>query len=199
MQLSNRFFMPVGPDDAWESLLDFEKVARAMPGATLTRLDGNDLEGSVLVKLGPMRITYEGRARVVTRDLEERRLVMEANGKETRGAGAASARIEAVLQGTDGGTEVKILSTVDVTGRPAQMGVGMIEEVGQRLIDEFSARLGEELCGAPAVESTAPASHSRKEEVLDIGSVAASPLMRRAAPALIALAVVAIVVKAIRG
>lgn len=204
MELSNRFFMPVGPEDAWESLLDFEKVARSMPGATLTRVDGDDLEGSVVVKLGPMRITYEGTARIITRDRDGRRLVMEANGKETRGSGTASARVEALLEGSEGGTEVTILSSVDVSGRPAQMGAGMIEEVGQRLIDEFSGRLAQELA------ATTP-SHDREEvspppirpsEALDLGAAAAGPLMRRVRPVLIALAAVALVVilvKAIRG
>lgn len=202
MELSNRFFMPVGPDDAWEALLDFEKVARAMPGASLTRVDGDDLEGSVLVKLGPMRITYEGRATVVTRDRETRRLVMEANGKETRGTGTASARVEARLEGSGAGTQVSILSSVDVSGRPAQMGAGMIEEVGQRLIDEFSERLAAELAPPSSDDQAAETSSIPASEALDLGAAAAGPLMRRLGPVLLALgalALLVLLVKAIRG
>jgi len=204
MDLSNRFFMPVSPDDAWASLLDFEKVARAMPGATLTSVDGDNLQGSVLVKLGPMRITYEGVARIVTRDREGWRLVMEATGNETRGTGTAAARVEARLSESGTGTEVTILSTVDVTGRPAQMGAGMIEEIGQRLIDEFSTRLAAELATTTESAAADRPDHAlvvtpTEGEALDLGSAALGPVMKRLGLILIvlaAIAVVAIMVKA---
>lgn len=205
MELVNRLRLPVSVDRAWELLLDFERIANAMPGASLTGVDGDVLDGSILIKLGPMRITYQGRARVVERDLAGRRLVMEATGRETRGPGTATARVEATLAAVGAGTEISIVSTVDVTGRPAQMGAGMIEEVGQKLTDEFASRLARDLTDpetgneaevAPELE-TLPA-----EDVLDLGSAAVGPVLKRLVPVIVAMAAVlgvVLIIKALRG
>lgn len=199
MELTNRFTLPIPPEQAWGLLLDFERMARAMPGATLTRVQGDRLEGQVVVRLGPMRITYQGEATVVERDPDNGRLLIEAKGRESRGAGTAALRVETVIARDDHGTLVTINSVVDVTGRPAQMGAGMIQEVGQNLTDEFARRLASELAteasgdpGSTAPKEMSPrddaSSPTRSEDALDVGSAVAGPILRRLAPALIMVA-----------
>ncbi|MEX0700364.1 MAG: SRPBCC family protein [Acidimicrobiia bacterium] len=202
MELTNRFSLPVPPDQAWDLLMDFERMARAMPGATLTKAEGDHIEGQMLVKLGPMRISYEGEASIVERNQEEGRLLIEAAGKESRGSGTARVRIETHLDPDASGTVVTLHSTVNVTGRPAQMGLGLIQDVGQKLADEFARRLKEDLATRTAATGVTPANprdprlHDRLAtafdagagDVLDLGSAAAIPVLRRLA--LIVLAVV---------
>ncbi len=198
MELTNRFTLPVPPERAWDLLLDFARMAQAMPGATLDRVDGDRLEGRMVVKLGPMRITYEGTAAVVERDQAAGRMLIEAAGREARGVGTAQARIETHLAPAESGTEVTLVSEVDVTGRPAQMGAGLIQDVGQNLTDEFARRLAADL-GAETEgevgESSAGPPPGRDPGALDIGAAAALPVLRRLAPvALTALLAVAVVV-----
>jgi uncharacterized protein len=214
LDLTNRFSLPVPPDQAWDLLLDFERMARAMPGATLMKVEGDRLEGEVLVKLGPMRITYQGEATVVERDRDGGRLIIEGAGKESRGSGTASMRIETVLSPAATGTVVTLHSKVDVTGRPAQMGAGMIEDVGQKLADEFATRLAAALAargvgegsttmpdGGAEPDTTTPPVR-KGEDVLDVGSAAVMPVLRRLVPAVVVIgAIVGIVllIRALRG
>jgi uncharacterized protein len=196
MELTNRFTLPVPPDRAWDLLLDFSRVAQAMPGATLDRVHGDELEGRMLVKLGPMRITYEGTASIVERDQPAGRIVIEAAGKEARGAGTAKVRIQTHLVPVGSGTEVTLLSEVDVTGRPAQMGAGLIQDVGQNLTDEFARRLAEDLGGGVEEVKVDPSAgtNGRDSRALDVGAAAAIPVLRRLAPLGAAVLAAALVV-----
>lgn len=211
--MTNRFSLPVPPDQAWELFLDFERMARAMPGATLTKVEGDRLEGQVLVKLGPMRITYQGEATVIQRDRDNGRLLVEANGRESRGPGTAAVRVETVIAPGEPGTVVTLHSTVDVTGKPAQMGAGMIQDVGQKLTDEFARRLEAELAtGAeesgllaarPSISNEITGPEARPSaDALDIGSAAVGPALRRVIPALIMVAIalgLVLLIRALRG
>jgi uncharacterized protein len=195
VELTNRFSLPVPPEKAWDLLLDFRRMATAMPGATLIAVDGDRLQGTMLVKLGPMRIAYEGEAKVVERDEAGRRLLIEAAGKESRGTGTASVRIETRLDPTETGTQVTLHSSVNVTGRPAQMGAGLIQDVGQNLADEFARRLESDLgTESGSVEEraadegvgSAKSTTSGTGDVLDVGSAAVLPVLRRLGPIVLA-------------
>src|SRR5436305_13679323 len=101
MNLEHEFVVPVPVDEAWQVLLDVERIAPCMPGATLLSVNGRDFTGSVKVKVGPITVTYEGKATFETLDEAEHRVVIAAIGKETRGAGTAAATVTA--QPEDGG------------------------------------------------------------------------------------------------
>ena len=157
MELDHSFTVPVPPAQAWDVLLDVQRIAPCMPGATVDTVDGDDVAGRLKVKVGPVSMTYKGTATFKDRDSTDRSLLVEAAGKETRGAGTASATVRAALapaNEADAATLVTLHTTLTVTGRPAQFGRGVIAEVGSRLIDKFAANLAEQLAGgAPAAET----------------------------------------------
>src|SRR5262245_28494641 len=164
MELEHSFTVPVPKSRAWDVLLDVERVAPCMPGATLDSVDGDEIRGRIKVKVGPINMTYAGTARFVERDQELGVVTLEASGKETRGAGTASASVRSVLE--DGGheTHVKVLTTLNVTGKPAQFGRGVMNEVGGRLLGIFATNLAATLAqddgAGPESESSASAANN---------------------------------------
>jgi carbon monoxide dehydrogenase subunit G len=151
MELDHSFTVPVPPDRAWEVLLDVEGIAPCMPGATVEEFDGEVVTGRIKVKVGPVSLTYRGTAKFTERDPEARVVVVDASGKETRGAGTASAAIRASLEPSGEGTQVLIHTTMNVTGRPAQFGRGVIAEVGGKLLEKFAANLSQMITDGGAV------------------------------------------------
>ena len=143
MELDHSFIVPVPPDRAWEVLLDVERIAPCMPGATVEEFDGEVVTGRIKVKVGPVSLTYRGTAKFTERDPDTRVVVVNASGKETRGAGTASAAVRASLVPSGEGTEVSIHTTMNVTGRPAQFGRGVIAEVGGKLVEKFAENLAQ--------------------------------------------------------
>jgi carbon monoxide dehydrogenase subunit G len=141
MELDNAFTVPVPPDQAWDVLLDVQRIAPCMPGATVDEVDGDVVAGRIKVKVGPVSLTYRGTAKFTERDSDARMVVVEASGKETRGAGTASATVRASLEPSGTGTQVNMHTTMNVTGRPAQFGRGVIVEVGGKLVDQFAQNL----------------------------------------------------------
>ena len=159
MELEHSFTVPVPRERAWEVLLDVERVAPCMPGATLDSVDGDAISGRIKVKVGPISMTYAGTARFTERDAEAGVVVLEASGKETRGAGTASASVRSELQDQGDQTGVKVHTTLNVTGKPAQFGRGVMNEVGGKLIGIFATNLAAMLAadqpGSPAAPSSA--------------------------------------------
>jgi len=145
MELEHSFTVPLPEERAWEVLLDVERVAPCMPGASLDSVDGDDIKGRIKVKVGPIAMTYAGTAHFTERDPSAHVITLEASGKETRGAGTASAKIRSMLEGKGGETQVTVHTTLNVTGRPAQFGRGVMAEVGGKLIGIFATNLAEML------------------------------------------------------
>src|SRR5580700_4026935 len=143
IELDNSFTVPVPPEQAWDVLLDVERIAPCMPGATVTSVEGDEIAGQVKVKLGPLSLSYKGTAKFIEKDPASHTIAIEATGKETRGAGTASATVHASLKPDDaeGQTTVSIHTSLNVTGRPAQFGRSLLPEVSGRLIDQFAAKL----------------------------------------------------------
>ena len=147
MEMDHSFTVPVPPDRAWDVLLDVERIAPCMPGATVEEFDGEVVTGRIKVKVGPVSLTYRGTAKFIERDPEAKVVVLEASGKETRGAGTASATVRASLEPESSGaaTKVSMHTTMNVTGRPAQFGRGVMVEVGGKLVEKFADNLAQQI------------------------------------------------------
>ena len=152
MEMDHSFTVPVPPERAWDVLLDVEKIAPCMPGATVDEFDGEVVTGRIKVKVGPVSLTYRGTAKFTERDPDARVIVLEASGKETRGAGTASATVRAALEPESDGTSTKasMHTTMNVTGRPAQFGRGVMVEVGSKLVEQFAQNLRQLIAGEGA-------------------------------------------------
>jgi len=160
MEMDHSFTVPVSPDRAWEVLLDVERIAPCMPGASVDEFDGEVVTGRIKVKVGPVSLTYRGTAKFTERDADARHIVLEASGKETRGAGTASATVQASLEPEPDGqaTKVSMHTTMNVTGRPAQFGRGVMVEVGGKLVEQFAQNLRQLIAdGATAAPAEAGA------------------------------------------
>ncbi|MEV5890042.1 SRPBCC family protein [Nonomuraea fuscirosea] len=215
MRFEHEFTVPVPIEQAWAVLLDVERVAPCLPGATLDIFEGDEFTGRMKVKVGPITVTYRGTATFRDVDKDSYTLTIQASGKEARGSGTASATVKAHLQERDAATLVMVETSFNVTGRPAQFGRGVMAEVGGKLIERFAGNLAE-LISEPTVEPVpqgqeeerhlsavppapeqevrpaAPLRTSRTpdEEALDLLRIAGQPLLKRLAPvagALVAL------------
>jgi carbon monoxide dehydrogenase subunit G len=148
MELHNDFQVKVPIGDTWSLLTDVERVAPCLPGAQLQEIDGDQFKGIVKVKVGPISVQYRGTASFVEQDGNAHRLVIHAQGRETKGQGNATADVTVTL--TQGGdtTNVDVRTELNVTGKVAQFGRGVMADVSDRLISQFVANL-ETLLEAP--------------------------------------------------
>jgi carbon monoxide dehydrogenase subunit G len=172
MKLDHSFTVPVGVEDAWRVLLDIERVAPCLPGAAVDTVDGDDITGTVKVKLGPISLTYKGKASFVEKDEAAHRAVIDARGKDARGNGTASAKITATLRAAGDATVVDVQTDLNITGKPAQFGRGVMVDVGNKLLGQFAECLAGQLGGgatgaeaqqAPADEAPPPAPEAAPE------------------------------------
>lgn len=145
MQLENSFTVPVPIDEAWRVLLDIERIAPCMPGAALDSVDGDDFTGRVKVKLGPINLTYQGKASFIEKDEAAHKAVIDARGKDQRGNGTAAAVVTARLAAEGAITRVDVLTDLNITGRPAQFGRGVMTDVGNKLLGQFADKLAAQL------------------------------------------------------
>ncbi len=177
MQLTHTFTVPAGIEQAWEVLLDIERIAPCMPGAALDTVDGDEFTGSVKVRLGPIGLTYRGKARWESRDADSHRAVIDAQGKDARGNGTAKATITATLTDQGSSTEVTVLTDLTITGKPAQFGRGVMVDVGNKLIGQFADCLAGKLAEPAPDEGAAEAADlppSRASDGADPASGSAS-------------------------
>src|SRR5215468_9430303 len=174
MELEHSFTVPVPPEQAWQVLLDVERIAPCMPGATVDSVEGDVVKGRIKVKVGPVSLTYSGTAHFVERDDQSRTVTLEASGKEMRGSGTASATVRSSLQDEGGGqTRVIVHTTMSVTGRPAQFGRGVMAEVGGRIIERFAVNLAALLAGEGPPEADTAATSSAAAVAAASGAAAA--------------------------
>jgi carbon monoxide dehydrogenase subunit G len=145
VQLENSFTVPVPIDEAWRVLLDIERIAPCMPGAVLDSVTGDEFTGRVKVKLGPINLTYQGKASFVEKDAAAHQAVIDARGKDQRGNGTAAATITANLAPEGSITRVHVITDLNITGRPAQFGRGVMTDVGNKLLGQFADKLAAQL------------------------------------------------------
>lgn len=175
MELEHSFSVPVPVERAWDVLLDVERVAPCMPGATVDSVEGDTVTAKIKVKVGPIQMIYAGTARFTERDQDAHVVVLEASGKETRGAGTASASVRSELTPDGDGTKVTVHTSLNVTGKPAQFGRGVMAEVGGRLIGIFAGNLAAMLSAGPA-DGAAPAEPAEAQPgAAEPGAAAGAP------------------------
>src|SRR5688572_7872752 len=116
-----------------------------MPGAALDSVEGDDFTGRVKVKLGPINLTYQGKASFIEKDEAAHKAVIDARGKDQRGNGTAAAVVTAKLAAEGAITRVDVLTDLNITGRPAQFGRGVMTDVGNKLLGQFADKLAAQL------------------------------------------------------
>ena len=210
MELNNAFEVAAPVDLVWAVLTDVERIAPCLPGAQLLEIEGDEFQGVVKIKVGPITAQYKGAASFSERDDVEHRAVLRAEGRDTRGAGNAAADITAELEATDVGTKVTVTTDLTVTGKVAQFGRGVMADVSKKLMGQFAENLsdliaasGDETVVDAAADEAAvdvpvdetPAVRvvdASEVEAIDLLGAAGAPILKRLVPTL--LAVVAVVV-----
>ncbi len=155
MEFHNEFDVDAPIDQVWETLLDLEKVAPAMPGAqVLEKVDDDNYKVAIKVKVGPMSMQYRGDVQIADKDPEAHRATLKVKAREARGQGNANADVVMQLDERGEGTHGQMDASVQLAGRAAAMGGSVIQEVSGKLVDQFARNLGEMLAGAPAEAAT---------------------------------------------
>ncbi|WP_328600818.1 SRPBCC family protein [Actinomadura physcomitrii] len=195
----------MGVDEAWKVLLDVERIAPCMPGATLESADADTFTGRVKVRLGPISVVYRGKASFTEKDEDAHRVVIAASGREARGSGTAKATITATLTAQGPETLVLVRTDLAITGRPAQFGRGILADVSSALLGQFADALAEEVAAPPVTMApteevsdavsradlpsagevpTTPSARPSASADLDLIRTAAWPVAKRALPLL---------------
>ena len=159
MELSHQFTVPIGVEETWEHFNDIASVAECFPGAQVTEADASSFAGSVKVKLGPIALLYNGTGTFVEKDEAAHRFVVDAKGKDKRGNGTAGANVVVTMTDAGGSTDVSVQTDLAITGKPAQFGRGVMQDVSDKLLGQFVACLEQRLTAPEpaAAEPEAPA------------------------------------------
>ena len=226
MKLDHQFTVPAPLDEVWLAVIDPERVAPCMPGATLTKVEGDAFSGTVKVKMGPVSLLYKGSGEFLEKDATAGKVVIKAAGKDARGAGTAAATVTLILTADGASTNGAVVTDLAITGKPAQFGRGLISEVGGKILDTFVSRLSDTLGASaepeaepepepepePEVAPAASASGNSDQptphlesvkpvpeaEAIDLFGYAGSSVVKRLAPVLAGAAVLLILIAIIR-
>ena len=209
MKLENEFTVDVPVEDVWDVLLDLERITPCLPGASLTNgADGDgEHEGTMKVRLGPVTQEYSGTVQIQEADESQRRAVLQADGKDSRGQGTASATITSTLHDEGGGsTRVRVETDMHITGRAAQFGRGLQQSVAEKILGQFADCLENEIKGGGAAQQAEPSTNGAAEdesqeesqqgetaqqggaqqqdevEALDLGAVSQGEILERVKP-----------------
>ena len=155
MDLNHRFTVPTSVDETWARFQDIASIAECFPGAQVTGVEGDTFQGTCKVKLGPIALTYAGSGTFVDKDEANHSFVVEAKGRDKRGNGTAGATVTLTMAPASSGTDVEVDTDLSITGKPAQFGRGVMQDVSDKLLGQFVScleqRLGESV--DPAHES----------------------------------------------
>jgi carbon monoxide dehydrogenase subunit G len=164
VKMENEFTVEAPVEQAWETLLDLERITPCLPGAALEEESGDEYKGTMTIRLGPVTQKYNGTVSFEETDEESRRAVLKADGKDARGQGTASATITSTLSEEDGGTKVRVETDMHLTGRAAQFGRGVQQEVATKLINQFAECLEKEIMGENTREEPEQPQEAEAEE-----------------------------------
>lgn len=125
-------------DKVWNLLSNPEKVVVCVPGASITEVvDEKNYKGTVSLKFGPVKATYDGAISIEELDEAGKNMVLKGNGLDSKGKGSADMVMNGTINATDGGSEVNYSMEVSVTGMLAQFGSRLITDVSNQLFDQF--------------------------------------------------------------
>src|SRR5262245_35321549 len=192
MDLTHRFAVPTTVEETWAHFQDIATVAECFPGAQVTSAEGDSFSGTVKVKLGPIALVYNGSGTFVEKDDEAHRFVVDAKGKDKRGNGTAGAKVRLTMTGAPGGaTDVEVVTDLAITGKPAQFGRGVMQDVSDKLLGQFVDCLEQRLSGpaaapveddvpdAPVVPEPEPQQERQvREDSIDVGTTVLPVLAR---------------------
>jgi uncharacterized protein len=185
MRLTNEVSLAAAPDQLFAVLMDVERVAPCLPGATLEGRDGEFYRGSVRVKVGPIVTAYQGTMRFLEINKDARRVVLDARGTDPHGGGNAEAKVIAQVRPGELGSVLALETDLLISGKVAQFGRGVLGDISQRLMQQFAqnlcARLDSGVRKIPAAPS-APGAPADETAALDVWTTVAIPVLKRVAP-----------------
>lgn len=165
MELTHTFTVAAPIDQTWTALNDIESVAGCFPGAAITSTDGDSFTGTCKVKLGPIALVYNGSGSFVEKNETTHTMKIDAKGKDKRGNGTAGAQILATLSDIGGQTHVHVITDLAITGRPAQFGRGVMQDVSDKLLSQFVGCLQDKVgVDAPVDAEPVPATQAPSSE-----------------------------------
>lgn len=194
MELNNEIDVNAPIQEVWDAFNTPERIAPCLPGAELQEVDGNNFNGLVKIKVGPITAQYKGTATYLEKDEEEQKVVIKGDGRDTRGAGNASATITAQLTEVSADiTNVNVRTELTITGKVAQFGRGAISDVSGKLMTQFAQNLEKLLESSEEIEGTENDGESSETQTTDselnLLSVVAIPVLKRFGIPIVALAV----------
>lgn len=194
MELNHQFSVPTGVEETWAHFEDIASVAECFPGASVTSVEDATFHGSVKVKLGPIALVYNGSGTFTEKDEAAHRFVVDAKGKDKRGNGTAGATVTlGMVPGVSGGTDVSVHTDLAITGKPAQFGRGVMQDVSDKLLGQFVAclehRLGADTGSVvadphpPTAAAPGPDAQPAAESVAEpVDEARVEPVLRTPAP-----------------
>jgi carbon monoxide dehydrogenase subunit G len=222
MEIADSFRVSTPIEDTWKVLLDIEGIAPCLPGAQLQEVEGDEYRGIVKVKVGPITAQYKGTAKLAEADEKNRRIVIDASGRDTRGQGNAKASIVVTMQPEGAGTKVDVVTDLSITGKVAQFGRGVLADVSSKLMGQFVENLERDVLSTAGggdtstaggayeraletVPPTAPQAaagprriDSPETEPVDLLEMAGNPLLKRLVPIGVAALVLFVVWRVLR-
>jgi carbon monoxide dehydrogenase subunit G len=174
MELRHEFTVPATLQETWDAFNDIESVAVCFPGATVSSVEGDTFQGSCKVKLGPIALVYNGTGTFTEKDESAHRMVIDAKGKDKRGNGTAGAHVTATMTEAGTSTRVEVLTDLNITGKPAQFGRGVMQDVSDKLLGQFTAclekKVGDSSAASQAAASEAAATEASTSEAATSGA-----------------------------
>ena len=183
MKIEDEFRVAVPVDEAWNVLLDVERIAPCMPGAQLQEIEGDEYRGIVKVKVGPITAQYKGAARIVEAREPDHTLILKAEGRDTRGQGNASATVTATLTPDADGTVVHIDTDLNITGKVAQFGRGVMADVSSKLLGQFATNLERDVLSGNGAASNSSDTASAPSPTAATPPASSTPASSTSAPA----------------
>jgi len=155
-KITERFEVQAPVERVWKYLIDPASVVQCLPGAELLETqDERNFLGAIKVKVGPLSMSYKGKASFTEVNDETHTVRMVGEGREVGGSGSTKVTMVSIVTALEGGgSEVSVDSEINLVGRIVQFGRGMIEEVSRQMFRQFAACVKSRL----EVDETPPAS-----------------------------------------
>jgi uncharacterized protein len=196
MELTHQFSVPGPVEQTWDRFGDIASLAECFPGAQVTSVTDDSFEGTVKVKLGPIALVYAGSGTFVSKDESAHAFVVEAKGRDKRGNGTAGATVTVSMAQAGDATDVEVRTDLSITGKPAQFGRGVMQDVSDKLLGQFvvcleqrsgvpdgdSEDAGADPDAGPASVPTGAAAVAAPEQDQDAGPASAPPPTPPSAP-----------------